>query len=92
MKAGGRTFRRKPGPLYRDRGSREGEGFPRPLTRHPREAGVTEESRLARGEPRSVQSLERPCLPQDKLLACEGRCASSPEASGRAGGGSQLLT
>lgn len=92
MKAGGRTFRRKPGPLYRDRGSREGEGFPRPLTRHPREAGVTEESRLARGEPRSVQSLERPCLPQDKLLACEGRCASSPEASGRVGGGSQLLT
>ena len=67
-------------------GSQEGEGLPCPLTRHPREAVLTEESRLARGKPRRVQSQERPCLPQDELLSCEGHCARQSRGLGVGGG------
>lgn len=54
--------------------------------RHPREVVLTEESRLARGKPRRVQSQERPCLPQDELLACKGCCARQSRGLGAGGG------
>lgn len=84
VKGWGRTFRRKLGPCTVN-GSREGEGLQCPLTRHPKEAVLTEESPGWLGQALEVQSQERPCLPQDELLACRVLARQSEATRGRVG-------
>lgn len=68
-----------------------GEGLQCPLTRHPKEAVLTEESRLARGKPWRVQSQEA-CLPQGRAPGLQGCCARQSRGLGAGGAALQLLS
>lgn len=92
MKAGGRTFRRKLGPLYRDRGAGKGKDFRVPRLDTPGKQG-SQRSHGWLGASLAASSHWRgPASHRTSSWPARGAAPDSPEASGWAGGGSQLLT